>query len=130
MGVRPDRYGLTDQRHRSGMISGLMVHQAEPVERIRVPGLTCQDMLIQGRSLVQPPRSVKFDSRPEDLTHRDDLSGKPRPSRAVWWLVREHVTRNHRCHDLGELMGMVMAYLESEAPFRLEDEEYQIPMAA
>jgi hypothetical protein len=27
-------------------------------------------------------------------------------------------------------MGMVMAYLESEAPFRLEDEEYQIPRAA
>jgi hypothetical protein len=29
-----------------------------------------------------------------------------------------------------ELMGMVMAYLESEAPFRLKDEEYQIPKAA
>jgi hypothetical protein len=28
------------------------------------------------------------------------------------------------------LVGMVMAYLESEAPFRLQDEEYEIPMAA
>jgi len=27
-------------------------------------------------------------------------------------------------------MGMVMAYLETEAPFRVEDEEYQIPKAA
>jgi len=52
------------------------------------------------------------------------------PMERIWWLLREHVTRNHRCHDLGELMGMVMAYLESEAPFRLEDEEYQIPKAA
>jgi putative transposase len=52
------------------------------------------------------------------------------PMERVWWLVREHVTRNHRCHDLEELMGMVMGYLESEAPFRLEDEEYQIPRAA
>ena len=48
----------------------------------------------------------------------------------IWWLLREHVTRNHRCRDQPELMGMVMAYLESEAPFRLEDEEYQIPKAA
>jgi transposase len=52
------------------------------------------------------------------------------PMERIWWLVREHITRNHRCHDLGELMGMVMAYLETEAPFRLEDEEYQIPKAA
>jgi putative transposase len=52
------------------------------------------------------------------------------PVERIWWLVREHITRNHRCHDLGELMGMVMAYLETEAPFRLEDEEYQIPKAA
>ena len=52
------------------------------------------------------------------------------PMERIWWLLWEHVTRNHRCRDLGELMGMVMAYLESEAPFRLEDEEYQIPTAA
>jgi putative transposase len=52
------------------------------------------------------------------------------PMERIWWLVREHVTRNHRCRDLDELMGMVMAYLESEAPFQLEDEEYQIPRAA
>ena len=52
------------------------------------------------------------------------------PIERVWWLVREHVTRNHRCRDPEELMGMVMAYLESEAPFRLKDEEYQIPKAA
>jgi transposase len=52
------------------------------------------------------------------------------PMERVWWLLREHVTRNHRCRDRDELMGMVMAYLESEAPFRLEDEEYQIPKAA
>lgn len=52
------------------------------------------------------------------------------PMERIWWLVREHITRNHRCHDLDELMGMVMAYLETEAPFRLGDEEYQIPKAA
>ena len=52
------------------------------------------------------------------------------PMERVWWLVREHITRNHRCHDSAELVGMVMGYLESEAPFRLKDEEYEIPMAA
>jgi transposase len=52
------------------------------------------------------------------------------PMERIWWLLREHVTRNHRCRDQRELMGMVMAYLESEAPFRLKDEEYEIPKAA
>ncbi len=52
------------------------------------------------------------------------------PMERVWWLVREHVTRNHRWHDSAKLVGMVMRYLESEAPFRLEDEEYKIPRAA
>ena len=48
----------------------------------------------------------------------------------VWWLLREHVTRNHRCRDLGELLETVFAYLESESPFRLKDKDYQIPKAA
>ena len=52
------------------------------------------------------------------------------PMERIWWLLREHVTRNHRCRDQEELMGMVFAYLESEAPFRLQDEEYRIPKAA
>jgi putative transposase len=52
------------------------------------------------------------------------------PMERIWWLVREHVTRNHRCRDSQELVGMVMDYLESEAPFRLKDKEYEIPKAA
>jgi transposase len=52
------------------------------------------------------------------------------PVERVWWLLREHVTRNHRCRDQGELLGMVFAYLESESPFRLKDTEYEIPKAA
>ena len=52
------------------------------------------------------------------------------PVERVWWLVREHVTRNHRCRDQKELLGTVFTYLESERPFRLKDKEYQIPKAA
>ena len=52
------------------------------------------------------------------------------PMERVWWLLREQVTRNHRCRDQGELLGMVFAYLESEGPFRLEDKEYKIPRVA
>ena len=48
----------------------------------------------------------------------------------IWWLLREHVTRNHRCRDQEELIGMVFDYLESESPFRLKDTEFEIPMAA
>jgi putative transposase len=52
------------------------------------------------------------------------------PMERVWWLLREHVTRNHRCRDQGELLEMVFGYLVSEAPFRLKDKEYEIPRAA
>jgi transposase len=52
------------------------------------------------------------------------------PVERVWWLLREHVTRNHRCRNQQELLEMVFAYLESESPFRLKDAEYQIPKAA
>src|SRR5262245_35730940 len=43
------------------------------------------------------------------------------PVERVWWLVREHVTRNHRCRDQEELLEMVFSYLRSESPFRLKD---------
>jgi putative transposase len=46
------------------------------------------------------------------------------PVERVWWLLREHVTRNHRCRDQEELLGMVFGYLESESPFRLKDRSY------
>jgi transposase len=52
------------------------------------------------------------------------------PVERVWWLLREHVTRNHRCRDQKELLGTVFDYLESESPFRLKDREYEIPKAA
>jgi putative transposase len=52
------------------------------------------------------------------------------PMERIWWLLREHVTRNHRCRDQAELLELVFAYLESEAPYRLRDKEYEIPRAA
>jgi putative transposase len=52
------------------------------------------------------------------------------PVERVWWLLREHITRNHRCRNQEELLEMTFAYLESESPFRLKDAEYEIPRAA
>jgi putative transposase len=71
-------------------------------------------------------------------THRDRIelellpaySPDANPVERVWWFLREHVTRNHRCRDQGELLEMVFSYLESESPFRLKDAEYEIPKAA
>jgi transposase len=52
------------------------------------------------------------------------------PIERVWWLLHEHVTRNHRCHSLEELLEMVFAWLEREAPFTVEDAVYQETTAA
>jgi putative transposase len=52
------------------------------------------------------------------------------PIERVWWLLHEHVTRNHRCASLEELLGMVFAWLEQETPFRVEDAVYREGAAA
>ena len=52
------------------------------------------------------------------------------PIERVWWLLHEHITRNHRCQDLTELLELVFAWLESEAPFQVEDKEYREAKAA
>jgi len=52
------------------------------------------------------------------------------PIERVWWVLHEHVTRNHRCKSLEELLGMVFAWLEERTPFTVEDSEYQVAKAA
>ncbi len=52
------------------------------------------------------------------------------PIERVWWLLHEHVTRNHRCQTLEELLGLVFAWLEQQAPFTVEDAVYRDAAAA
>jgi putative transposase len=52
------------------------------------------------------------------------------PIERVWWVLHEHITRNHRCKSLEELLELVFAWLEERNPFRVEDSEYRIPKAA
>ena len=46
------------------------------------------------------------------------------PIERVWWHLHEHITRNHRCKDLEELLDMVFAWLGEENPFEIEGSEY------
>ena len=52
------------------------------------------------------------------------------PIERVWWVLHEHVTRNHRCKSLEELLEMVFAWLEERTPFTVEDSEYRVEKAA
>lgn len=52
------------------------------------------------------------------------------PIERVWWVLHEHVTRNHRCKSLEELLEMVFDWLEERTPFTVEDSEYQVAKAA
>jgi transposase len=45
------------------------------------------------------------------------------PIERVWWPLHEHLTRNHRCKSLEELLEMVFAGLEHEGPFAVDDKE-------
>jgi transposase len=52
------------------------------------------------------------------------------PIERVWWVLHEHITRNHRCKSLEELLELVFAWLEEQTPFTVEDSEYQVTKAA
>ena len=38
--------------------------------------------------------------------------------------MHEDITRNHRCKDLGELLGKVFTWLEQGNPFEVEGSVY------
>src|SRR5438477_385224 len=46
------------------------------------------------------------------------------PVERVWWHLHEEVTRNHRCHDIDRLVGLVMRWLEERGAFRIEGPVY------
>jgi putative transposase len=52
------------------------------------------------------------------------------PIERVWWHLHEEVTRNHRCFDIGELVQLVMRWLEEGNPFRIEGHVYDLLKAA
>ncbi len=51
------------------------------------------------------------------------------PIERVWWVLHEHLTRNHRCKSPEELLELVFAWLEERNPFPVEDSEYQLGKA-
>ena len=52
------------------------------------------------------------------------------PIERVWWHLREEITRNHRCKDLGELVDMVFLWLGERNPFEIEGSVYPKAKAA
>ena len=45
-------------------------------------------------------------------------SAESNPVELIWWGLHEAVSREHRCEDLGELVGFAERYLEEKQPFR------------
>lgn len=52
------------------------------------------------------------------------------PIERVWWHLHEEVTRNHRCKDIGELLGMVYEWVGRGSRFEIETSLYDFPLAA
>jgi transposase len=46
------------------------------------------------------------------------------PIERVWWHLHEEVTRNHRCRDMAELLGLVRAWLATDHTFPIETDVY------
>ena len=52
------------------------------------------------------------------------------PIERIWWQLHEHVTRNHRCKDLEELLELAFGWLKERNPLPVEDSEFWGPKAA
>lgn len=46
------------------------------------------------------------------------------PIERVWWKLHEAITRNHRCKSMDELLAQVMAWLNENGPYRVQDRVY------
>jgi transposase len=46
------------------------------------------------------------------------------PIERVWWRLHEAVTRNHRCHTMGELLDLTFDWFETRTHFRVRSSVY------
>jgi hypothetical protein len=49
---------------------------------------------------------------------------KCNPAERIWWHLREEITRNHRCQNLGELVDLTLRWLNGRY-FVVEDSVYR-----
>jgi transposase len=47
------------------------------------------------------------------------------PIERVWWHLREEITRNHRCRDIGELVRLTMNWIEDRGAFEIQGAMYR-----
>jgi putative transposase len=52
------------------------------------------------------------------------------PIERVWWHLHDEITRNHQCGTLGELVELVLAWLDGRKGFLVEGSEYPKANAA
>jgi putative transposase len=52
------------------------------------------------------------------------------PIERVWWHLHEEITRNHRCHDIEELLDLVFGWLSAGSSFEIETSVYDSANAA
>jgi transposase len=52
------------------------------------------------------------------------------PIERVWWRMHEHVTRNHRCLDIDDLLDLVFQWLDQQKTFNTESRFYTKAKAA
>jgi putative transposase len=45
----------------------------------------------------------------------------------VWWILHEHITRNHQCQSMEELVDLVLAWVKGQGIFPLSDRVYKLP---
>jgi putative transposase len=52
------------------------------------------------------------------------------PIERVWWHLREEITRNHTCRDIGQLLDLTMGWIADRGAFQIEGAMYERLKAA
>ena len=109
--------------------AGLFLAHLDELRR-RYGGYRKVHVICDNASFHRPDRCKQVAAYLEKWGERIELHFLPKyapetnPVERVWWHLHEEVTRNHRCHDIDRLVGLVMRWLEERGAFRIEGHVY------
>jgi putative transposase len=123
---------LTEGLPREGRSAALFVRHLDDLRhrlrRYRVIHVICDNAKAHDCRAVRDYLAVHGDRI--RLHYLPKRAPECNPVERVWWHLHDEVTRNHSCETMGELLELVLRWLEERNPFRVEGSVYPRPKAA
>lgn len=126
---RTGRVILTEGKPKEGRSAALFLRHLDDLRRAfrhyRVIHVLCDNAgthTAEGSKLVRA--YLKEWGHRVKVHYLPKYSPDTNPIERVWWRLHEAVTRNHRCHTLGELLDLTFDWFETRTHFRVQSSVY------